>query len=394
MRFSDYSFLAFASLKERKGRTLGAILGVMIAVVALALALGIGESFQIAFREQIEKTLAANSIYVYSPTGITEADLAYYKNIYGVRDAFGIASKNVKIADPSGVKIVTLIAIEPKWIPEFLGLTDIEDLIEEGSSNLNGLGVIVGSDIWRDPQTGQKIRDVGEAFPIQILGSEEKQANIFIIGLAKPTGGFRGPTLNPDNAIYMDPEAYFTFIAKRRVYNLVIVIIEDVEMLESIEGEIRAFSPPHARVFSPAAMVGQVSAFVTALQTILAVVSSVGIGVTALWVFDSMTISVVQRTKEIGILKAIGFKSSDILVLFLMEAIFISVIGSTLGIILASLASLLVKIPVFGYSLKVALTPTIIFLSIILPILANIIASIFPARRAANLNPVRALRYE
>jgi len=394
MKIADYSFLAFASLKERKGRTLGAILGVMIAVVALALALGIGESFQIAFREQIERSLAANSIYVYSVSGITEADLAYYRNIYGVKDAFGIAIRNVRIADPSGIKTVALIAIEPEWIPEFLGLTNIEDLIEEGTSNLNGLGVIVGSDIWRDSQTGQKIRDVGESFPVEILGKENKQITLFIIGLAKSTGGFRGPTLNPDNAIYIDPEAYFTFIAKRRVYNLVIVIVENAEMLETIESEIRAFSPPHARVFSPAAMVSQVSAFITALQTILAVISSVGIGVTALWVFDSMTISVVQRTKEIGILKAIGFKSIDILLLFLMEAIFISVIGSTLGMVLAFMASTFIKIPVFGYSLKVSLTPTIVVLSIILPILANIIASIFPARRAAQLDPVRALRYE
>jgi len=92
--------------------------------------------------------------------------------------------------------------------------------------------------------------------------------------------------------------------------------------------------------------------------------------------------------------KAIGFKSKDILLLFLTEAIFISIIGSISGVVIATLLSSLVRIPVFGYTLKAAITPTIVLISITLPVLANLVASLLPARRAANLNPVRALRYE
>lgn len=394
MKFSDYTFLALASLKERRGRTLGAVLGVIIAVVALSLALGVGESFQIAFREQMEKTLAANSIYIFSSIGLTEADLAYYRNIYEVEDAFGITFETIKLVDPSGVKTVTLVAIEPKWLPEFLGVTSLEDLIEEGSYEMSGLGVIVGSDVWKDPQTGQKLRNVGETLTVQVSGGKAKQITFYIIGLAKETGGIRGPGMNPDNSIYVEPEAFFTYIAKRRVYNLVVVVAKDSRYVSNVEKEVRALSPPHARVFSPAAMINQVSIFVTALQTILGVVSSVGIGVTALWVFDSMTISVIQRTREIGILKAIGFKSRDILLLFLMEAAVISIIGSISGVAIAMFLSSLVRIPVFGYTLKATITPSITLLSIALPILANLVASLLPARRAASLDPVRALRYE
>jgi len=394
LKFSDCALLALASLREKRGRTLGAVLGVIIAVVALSLALGIGESFQRAFREQIEKTLAATSVYVISSVGLTDADLAYYKSIYGVKDAFGITFRNVKLVDPSGVKTAILVAIEPKWLPEFIGVRSLEDFIEEGSCDINGLGVIVSSELWKDPQTGRKLRDVGETLSVQILEGKVSQVTLFIVGLAKGAGGIRGPSLNPENSIYIEPEAFFIYIAKKRVYNMIVIIVKDSKYIKTVEREVRAISPPYARVFSPAVMISQVSIFVTALQTILGVISSVGVGVTALWVFDSMTISVIQRTKEIGILKAIGFRSRDILLLFLTEATFISIIGSISGVVIAMLLSSLIRIPVFGYALKAIITPTTILISIILPILANLLASLIPARRAASLDPVRALRYE
>ena len=395
MKIYDYAFLSFASLKERKGRTIGAIAGVMIAVIALSLALGIGQAFQNLFEESLERTFLANSIFVTGSKGSTDADLAYFRNIYGVKDVFGVAIRNVKIIQQKGEVTATLIAIDPRWIPQFIGVNSLEDFIEEGSSDIRGLGVIVGNDLWKDPDTGTKIRDVGEVITVSLMGRSKREITFYIVGLGASTGGFRGMGANPDNSIFMNPEAFFTYVTKRRVYNLVVIIVDKTEDINSIFDEIRAVAPQGSRIFSPAAMIKQVSIFVTSLQTILALISSVGIGVTALWVFDSMTISVVQRTKEIGILKAIGYRSRDILLLFLMEAVFISLIGSILGLIVSLITSRFVGIPIFGSMvLRADLTPTIVFLAVVVPIFTNVFAAFFPSRRAANLNPVEALRYE
>ena len=92
MRGADYVYLAATSLLERKGRAIGAVLGVTVAVVALSMALGIGESFQQAFVEQLQRTIAANSIIVIGgAAGLTDADIAYYRSVPGVKGAYGIS---------------------------------------------------------------------------------------------------------------------------------------------------------------------------------------------------------------------------------------------------------------------------------------------------------------
>lgn len=394
MKVYDYAFLSFASLKERKGRTIGAIVGVMIAVIALSLALGIGQAFQNVFEERLERTFLANSIFIARGEGITDADLAYFRNIYGVKDVFGVAIRNVKLTQQKGEVAATLVAIDPRWIPHFIGVNSLGDFVEEGSTDIRGLGIVLGNDLWRDPDTGTKIRDVGETITLSMMGRQKREITVYVVGLAASTGGFRAMGANPDNSIFMNPEAFFNFISRRRVYNLAVVVVEDTENIEGIIDEIRAVAPQGSRIFSPATMVKQVSIFVSSLQTILALISSVGIGVTALWVFDSMTISVVQRTKEIGILKAIGYRSKDILLLFLMEAIFISLIGSIAGLAIAVVLSHVVGIPIFSIVLRADLTPSIVLFAIFLPILTNMVAAFFPSKRAANLNPVEALRYE
>ncbi len=392
MRGADYIYLAATSLLEKRGRAIGAVLGVTVAVVALSMALGIGESFQQAFVEQLQRTIAANSIIVIGgAAGLTDADIAYYRSVPGVKGAYGISITQGTVYTESGEQVVQLVAVDPAVLPEYLGVSDMSKALEEGEPEPRGLGVLVSHDLWQDPGTGRKTLEVGSTLTLRIRG---RSVQLFAIGLLKQTGssimghGFSTPT------VFVDPEAYYSYLSASRNYAAAIILVEDLSRLDRVVEEVRALSPLGSRVISAAAMVSQFVSMVGALQLFIALISAVGIGVTALWIFDSTAISVVQRTKEIGILKALGFTGSDVLLLFILESALLSLIGIAAGSLLSFAISLHARISAFGFDLRPLLTPHVLLVSTLLPLLANTLAAYVPARRAAALHPVEALRYE
>ncbi len=392
MKPSDYLYLALTSIKEKRGRAIGAVIGVMIAVVALSAALGIGESFQENFVEELQRTVAANSIIVtggYSG-GFTDADIAYFKRVPGVRDAFGIVMTAGTAVMAGGEQPVTIVAIDPQYLPVYLGVSDMSRVVEEGSLRPSGLGVLVSNSLWRDLSTGQKRLDVGSPLAVRV-GS--KDVILFVVGLMRQSFILVGGH-SVLNQIFMDSSAYFTYISNSRSYSVVIILVSDLGRLDEIVSEVRSLAPPGSNVISAAAVVRQVTGLVNALQMFIALISAVGIGVTALWIFDSTTISVVQRTREIGILKALGYTSRDILLIFLLEVVIISAIGIAGGVLISLVLSLLVKIPMFTFEVGLKLAPHVLVISSLLPLAMNVLAAYIPSRRGSSLNPVEALRYE
>ena len=390
MRVLDYFSYSLRSMEERRGRSLGAVAGVAIAVTALSLALGIGEAFQEVFAQYLGRTLAANSIFVMSGAGLTDVDVEVLKQVPGVRKAFGVAAKQALLATSRGYKAVMVVAVEPQYMVDFLGVANLQEFVERGSPLPQGLGVVLGANLWLDQETGEVLHDIGEVISLRI---GKREVNVLVLGLARG-GSFRAMGVSVDDSILMDPETFFSMVERRRVYRVAVLVLESPEISASILQQVRALAPPRSRVFTPVAMISQVKIFVDSLRTILTLISAVGIGVTALWVFDSMTISVVQRTREIGILKAVGFASRDVMLIFLLEALLISAMGGIVGLIIAAISAHLLYIPVFNLKLKPALTPLNLAFSLILPILANLSAAAIPARAAARMDPVRALRYE
>lgn len=120
-------------------------------------------------------------------------------------------------------------------------------------------------------------------------------------------------------------------------------------------------------------------------------IASISLLVGGIGIMNIMLVSVSERTREIGIRKAIGAKRRDVLLQFLIEAIVLSSIGGLVGILLGlGIGKLLSSL----MSLTVSNSPAVILLSFLFSLFVGVVFGVFPANKASKLNPIQALRYE
>jgi putative ABC transport system permease protein len=132
---------------------------------------------------------------------------------------------------------------------------------------------------------------------------------------------------------------------------------------------------------------------ITGLLTIfLAIIAGISLLVGGIGIMNIMLVTVTERTREIGLRKAVGAQKRDIVLQFLTEATALSLLGGLIGITLALLGALLVSSA--GIGLSVTIQPASVILATAISIGIGIFFGIYPANRAAALNPIDALRYE
>jgi len=140
----------------------------------------------------------------------------------------------------------------------------------------------------------------------------------------------------------------------------------------------------------------RIFAQVTSLFTLLlAAIAGISLLVGGIGIMNIMLVSVTERTREIGIRRAIGARRQDILLQFLVEAIIVSLVGGAMGIALGfGIAYALAQVPVQGQYLDTVVSASSVMLSFGVAALVGLFFGFFPAMRAARLHPIEALRYE
>ncbi|MDA3871023.1 MAG: ABC transporter permease [Candidatus Marinimicrobia bacterium] len=227
---------------------------------------------------------------------------------------------------------------------------------------------------------------------IRIRGMKYK-----VIGTLKEQGKFLG-LFSFDNMAIIPLKSAYPIFGRRRHMSVTLKVREGIDVSEAKEEvamimrSLRGLKPSEKDNFS----INQQEAFREQFSAIKMGISGAGFGITALallvggiGIMNIMFVSVKERTKEIGIRKALGAKQNVILFQFLSEAVIIAVIGGMIGLIITtSLVGLLNKFFVASLSIQ------LVIISLSVSIITGVLSGIVPARKAAKLDPIDAIRYE
>lgn len=382
--------MAVGSILKNKMRSFLTILGIIIGVSAVITLVSIGEGSARQVTQRIE-SLGSNLITV-SIRGRGAVNSISYDEAMEFMDIPGVSGVAPVQSSTSAVKYGNKTFDDAS-----LDLSN-SHYINVLNFNLDYGRFLLESDIIRRQKVaviGKEIAD--ELFPLQNPLGERITINgqkFVVVGVLQEKGtSMRGSS---DNKVVIPITTGQRLLGSTEI-RTVYLTASSSEVVDTVISQlqirlVKKFkSEDNFNIFSQTEMLSTVSEVTGTMTAMLGGIAGISLIVGGIGIMNIMLVSVTERTREIGIRKAIGAKKSDILTQFLIESVVLSGMGGILGLITGIVGSNLIS-GLIGF--ETVISPRILIIAIAFSVFVGIFFGIYPANKAARLNPVDALRYE
>lgn len=403
--FANHFQEGFRTLAANKVRTALSMLGILIGVAAVVAMLALGRGAQ----QQIESQLSSlgSNLLVLRSGSI---------RVGGVAQESGATTR---LTDDDALALSTEIEHLKQSSAQVQGRAQVVYQNKNWSTQVQGTGEAYPDMHAATPTQGRfftaqenqmraRVAVIGVTLVKELFGDQNPIGEMIkinrvlfqVIGVLPEKGasGFR----NQDDTIIIPVNTAMYRLLGKQYVDSIELEIDSADNIAEAQASIlqlmlkRKRVPPSQeeeafQIFNMADVQAALSQTSKTMSMLLAVIAAISLIVGGIGIMNIMLVSVTERTKEIGLRKAIGAKRTDILLQFLVESVVVSAIGGLTGIFLGWLITVLLS-AISGWSTSVSVES--VLLSFVTSALIGIIFGVYPAKKASRLNPIDALRYE
>ena len=402
-RFIGFIAQAFQAILANKMRSFLSVLGILVGVASVIAMMALGEGAKASMQEQL-KSMGSNMLSIRAGSA-------------KIRGAAQGAGAVARFTFPDVEEIASLHTLVKNASGVVNGAGRIVFGNKNWSTNLTGVGYDYGTmraalptvGRWftrEEIQTREKVAIIGVTVVKELFGTTNplgktvkiNRINFTVIGIA-PAKGFSGPQDEDDIVIIPVNTAMYRVLGKNYLSGIFVEVASPT-LIEQTKSAISALIIKRHRLkegddsFNIRDMTEiqkMLSSTTQTMSLLLGSIAAISLVVGGIGIMNIMLVSVTERTREIGLRKAIGARKNDIMLQFLVESVGMTVSGGFIGIVLGIGISLILS---FFAGWAVITSPISVVLATAFSALTGIFFGLWPARKAAALKPVEALRYE
>ncbi len=386
---------AIEDFRRNKVRTALTSLGIMIGVMSVVLLIALGLGLKNYIEGQFE-SMGANMVIIMPGSGLTggnfgagtvggvefdERDINSLSRVEDAKYIIPIFFKSAGVEVGGEKKMATIMGVNEEYFDlvnkeatagEFFTKSDVTS-----KAKVAVLGNTVADDFFDSPEdaVGKTIRS--------------DELRLKIIGVIEKTGD-----RDQDTAVVIPYKTTYGSLNPKKTFWSIYVGVESKDDVEKVKEQIKEtlgkrYKTDDFSVTDQTELLSTINQIFNIVNSVLIAIGSISLVVGGIGIMNIMYATVTERTKEVGIRRAVGATQKDILLQFLTESLILSVFGGVLGLVVASLIVLVVRI---FFPASISLFSVIITFVISSGI--GVFFGVFPARRAARLSPIEAIRYE